>query len=98
MATWRAPPVSAPESDRNSASAKSSAASDNRIARAASAWVRVSITHTVVVATVALVFGMLSLSKLEGPVCNRTRVASLTSVGIIDQPVACPYLSGSQLP
>jgi hypothetical protein len=52
----------------------------------------------VVVATVALVFGMLSLSKLEGPVCNRTRLASLAFVGIIDEPLACPYLSGSQLP
>ncbi len=50
MATWRAPPVSAPESEMNRASAKSIAASDKRIALAASAWVWVSITQIVVVA------------------------------------------------
>jgi len=51
----------------NTASVKSIAVSDKRIARAASAWVWVSTTQSVVRAALILVFGIISTSMLEFP-------------------------------
>ena len=61
----------------NKASAKSIAASDKRIALAASAWVWVSITQSVVRAALILVFGMISTSMLAFPGGARIRFIAL---------------------